>query len=153
MVELTLGSEEIRLIQAFQDAVRQWTRGQDSAPLNILDCVVEEERVTFIVQKGHLGLAIGKESRNLLRLKGLLKKDVKVVEFDEDHVTFVTNLFKPFKAQTVTVERKRGGGPLVATVQLAEEEKGKAIGKGGKNVNLVRALARRHHEIDEVKVL
>jgi transcription termination/antitermination protein NusA len=153
MGELTIGHEEIQLIQAVTDAIGQWTRAQGAPPLNILDCYIEEDRLTFIVEKGHLGLALGKEARNLQRLKGMLKKEVKFLEFDEDQANFVSNLFKPFKPKTVVVERKKGGGPLVATVELVEEEKGKAIGKGGKNVNLVRVLARRHHQIDEVKVL
>jgi N utilization substance protein A len=153
MGEVTLSHEEIQYIRAAEDAVSQWTRGQGGPPLNILDCVADEERVTFIVKNGQLGLALGKEARNLHRLKESLKREVKFVEYDEDQASFVTNLFKPFLPEMVTVEQKLGGGPLVATVQLKEEEKGKAIGKGGKNANLIRLLARRHHQIDEIKIL
>lgn len=153
MGEVTLSHEEIQYIQAAEDAVTKWTRGQGGPPLRILDCVADEERVTFIVQNGQLGLALGKEARNLHRLKESLKKEVKFVEYDENKEGFITNLFKPFLPESVTVEQKLGGGPLLATVQLKEEEKGKAIGKGGKNANLIRLLARRHHQIDEIKIL
>lgn len=153
MGEVTIGHDEIKYIQAAEEAINTWTRHQGSPDLNIMDCVADEERVTFIVQKGQLGLALGKEARNLHRLKEMFDKEVKFVEFDEEKAAFVHNLFKPFVPESIEVEQKMGGGPLVARVQLKEEEKGKAIGTGGKNANLIRLLARRHHQIDEVKIL
>lgn len=164
MAEITLSTEALQFIQAATDAINHWTiealRADGTVPprpvktqVHIRDCVIEPDRVVFMVEKGHLGLALGRGAANLQRLKERFQKDVKVFEFDEDKAAFVKNVFKPFVPEKVEVEQKRGGGPLVATVTIKAEDKGKAIGKAGKNINLVRTLAKRYHQIDEVKVL
>lgn len=164
MPDITLSGEALRYIQAVEDHVNTWTvrelQTRETVParpvrtqLHVMDCVEDGDRLVFVVEKGHLGMALGHESNHLEKLRQLFQKDIKFVEYDPDRAAFVSNLFKPFKPTKVEVEQKKGGGPLVATVTLSEADKGKAIGKGGKNVNLVRLLAKRHHAIDEVKVL
>lgn len=156
--------EAIQFIQAAEQSINKWTiqalRNEEKVPdrpvktsVHIMDCVIEPERVVFVVQKGYLGVALGREAINLNRLKQQFSKEVKFIEMDEDKATFVKNLFKPFVPERVEMDQKPDGGPLIATVMLKADDKGKAIGKGGKNINLVRALAKRHHLIDEVKVL
>lgn len=164
MGDITISGDAIRYIQAVEDYVSKWTvrelQARGTMPdrpvrtqLHVIDCLDDGDRVVFVVEKGHLGMALGREANHLQKLREILQKDVKFIEYDEDKAVFVQNVFKPFKLEKVTVEQKRGGGPLVATVQIQEESKGKAIGKGGRNVNLARLLARRHHSIDEIKVL
>jgi transcription termination/antitermination protein NusA len=165
MGDITISGEAIRLIQAVEDHVNKWTlkelqrmeklpEGRVRTQLHIIDCVEDgQDRLVFVVEKGHLGMALGREANHLQKLEEMFQKEVKFVEHDPDKAQFVTNLFKPFRVEKVEVEQKRGGGPLVATVMINEEDKGKAVGKKGRNVNLVRLLARRHHNIDEVKVL
>ena len=164
MADITLTGEAIRAIQVVEDYVNQWTirelKDRETPPpgrvrtqLHVMDCFEDGDRMVFIVEKGHLGMALGREANHLEKLREILKKDVKFVEYDADKSAFIQNLFKPFKTTKVEVEQKKGGGPLVATVMLEEADKGKAIGKAGKNINLVRALAKRHHAIEEVKVL
>jgi N utilization substance protein A len=165
MADITLSGEALRYIQAVEEHVNKWTirelkqmekppEGRVRTQLHIIDCVEDGgDRLVFVVEKGHLGMALGREANHLSKLEEMFGKEVKFVEFDPDKAAFMTNLFKPFKVEKVDVEQKRGGGPLVATIQIPETEKGKAVGKKGRNVNLVRLLARRHHNIEEVKVL
>ena len=164
MPEITLSTEALQFIQAAEESINKWTiqalRDEGSVPnrpvktqVHIMDVVIEPDRVVFMVEKGHLGLALGRGAINLQRLKERFQKDAKFIEYDEERVAFVKNVFKPFVPEKVEVEQKKGGGPLVATVTIKPEDKGKAIGKGGKNINLVRTLAKRHHQIEEVKVL
>ena len=40
-----------------------------------------------------------------------------------------------------------------AIVEVEAKDKGKAIGKQGRNISSIRHLAKRHHEIDEVQVI
>ena len=115
----------------------------------ILDCVERENRITFIVGKGKLGKAIGKEAKNIKKLESIFKKEVRFVEYDDDKKQFIINLFKPFKLEKVVVneEEKR------VSVIVNPRDKGKAIGKDGRNINILREIARRQHEIEEIKVL
>jgi len=51
---------------------------------DIMDCMVADDKLIFIVKKGQLGIAIGAKAKNLERLRSLFKKSIKFVEFDSD---------------------------------------------------------------------
>ena len=117
---------------------------------SIRDCVVEDDRVVFIVEKGHLGIAIGSKAKNLERLRQLLKKSVKFVEFEEDKTRFVQNLCKPYNVTKVNFEEN--DGVSVARIEVNPRDKSKLIGKGGRNINMIRKMAQRHHQIKDVQI-
>jgi len=117
----------------------------------IKDCVVEDDRVVFIVEKGQLGIAIGSKAKNLEKLRMLFKKIVKFVEFDEDKTRFVANLCKPYNITKVTFEEN--DGTSVARIEVNPRDKSKLIGKGGRNINMIRKMAQRHHQIKDVQII
>ena len=53
---------------------------------DILDCLITDDKIIFIVRKGFIGLAIGLKAKNIEKLKNLFKKNIKFVEFDDDKV-------------------------------------------------------------------
>jgi transcription termination/antitermination protein NusA len=157
MADLNLSMETIGLITEAEKRLRA----------RIKDAVDEGERIVFITEKGHLGQALGKEAKNLQMMRDLLKKDVKFVEWDEDKQIFIRNLFKPFdvasiRMETLSVavpgETDADGQPVTrikirAIVEVEAKDKGKAIGKAGRNISSIRHIAKRHQEIDEVQVV
>lgn len=149
MSDLELSMEAIGLIAEAEKRLRA----------RIRDAIDEGGRIVFITEKGHLGQALGKEAKNLAMMRELLKKDVKFVEWDEDQQIFVRNLFKPFdldsvRMETTPVSVEDGGGVRTrAIVEVTSDDKGKAIGKGGKNIASIRFIAKRHQDIDEVQVV
>ncbi|MCD6410821.1 MAG: NusA-like transcription termination signal-binding factor [Thermoplasmata archaeon] len=141
MREITLSDEEIRRIRVASDVTK----------VDILDCVEADDRIVFVVRKGLIGFALGKNARNLEILRNLFKKNIWFVEFDENEENFIRNLFKPFEVKSVTIERV--GNRNVAKVEVKQREKSRIIGKGGKNVQLMRALAKRHSSVDDIQIL
>ncbi len=141
MSEITLSNETVQYMRLASKHTKA----------HILDCIVEEDRVTFVVEKGHLGSAIGIKAKNLGKLRGLLKKNVKFVEFDEDKERFIKNLCKPYSLTNITLEEDRSGA-IVAKVEVEPREKSKLIGKSGRNINIIRQLAQRHHGIKDVQI-
>jgi len=116
---------------------------------SIIDCIERGDRITFIVAKGKLGKAIGKEARNIKKLENVFKKEVRFVEYDEDKKQFIINLFKPFKLEKVVVNEEENRVSVIVNAR----DKGKAIGKDGRNINILREIAKRQHGIEEIKVL
>ncbi len=167
MADIELSMESMGLIAEAEKRLRA----------RIRDAVDEGDRIIFITEKGHLGQALGKEARNLHMMRELLKKDVKFVEWDDDKQIFVRNLFKPFDVASIRMEFSKPiprpeleGAPETpsaaeaqglgddkvwtrAIVEVEAKDKGKAIGKGGRNIASIRRIAKRHHEIDEVQVV
>ncbi|MBC7081077.1 MAG: NusA-like transcription termination signal-binding factor [Thermoplasmatales archaeon] len=115
----------------------------------IIDCVGGEDRITFVVEKGKLGKAVGKDARNIKKLEEIFKKEVRFVEYDVDIKQFIINLFKPFKLDKIIFDEKEKR----ASVVVNPNDKGKAIGKDGRNIKIIREIAKRHHGIEELKVL
>lgn len=118
---------------------------------SIRDCVVEEDRVVFIVEKGQLGVAIGSKAKNLEKLRSLLKKSVKFVEFDENRIRFVSNLCKPYEVTKVSVEGNDDAS--VVKIEVNPRDKSKLIGKGGRNINMIRKMVQRHYPIKDVQII
>lgn len=118
---------------------------------NIKDCVVEDDRIVFVVEKGDLGVAIGIKAKKLERLRTLFKKNVKFVEFDEDKERFVRNLCKPYKVNNIVIEGNDNAN--IVRIEVNPRDKSKLIGKGGRNINMIRILARRHHTIKDVQIV
>jgi N utilization substance protein A len=156
--DLSLSMEAIGLIAEAENRLRA----------RIKDAVDEGERIVFITEKGHLGQALGKEAKNLQMMRDLLKKDVKFVEWDDDKQDFIRNLFKPFDVASIRMEStsvspppNADGSPgdgetkvkVRAIVEVEAKDKGKAIGKQGRNISSIRHIAKRHHDIDEVQVV
>jgi N utilization substance protein A len=103
------------------------------------------------VQKGHLGIAIGSKAKNLEKLRSLFKKSVKFVEFDEDKARFVSNLCKPYELTKVSLEGNNEA--MVVRIEVNPRDKSKLIGKGGRNINMIRKMVQRHFPIKDVQIV
>ena len=117
---------------------------------NIIDCVIQNDKLIFIVQKGQLGAAIGIKAKNLERLRNLFKKSIKFVEFDSNKERFIVNLCKPYKVNKIEFEGDEN--EPVAKLEVEISDKSKLIGKDGRNIDVIRQLARRHHSIKDVQI-
>jgi N utilization substance protein A len=136
--EIRLTAESIQYIALFENMTRA----------KILDCIPEEERLVYVVKQGDMGLAIGKNGENINRVKKVLDKPIELVEYSEDPVTFLKNAFGPVSLNSVNIMNKNG--KRLAYVDVPNKEKGLAIGRNGKNIEKVKMLARRHHDIEDV---
>jgi len=135
----------------FSNEVMQYINMASSIiEIDILDCMVVEDRIVFIVQNGQLGAAIGIKARNLDRLRRLFKKNIKFVEFDSNKERFILNLCKPYKVNNIVFEGS--GDSVVARIEVERSDKSKIIGKDGKNIDIIRKLANRHHSIKDVQI-
>ena len=140
MTDILLSNEDMQYINMASKVTKT----------DIMDCLSTEDKLIFIVRKGQLGAAIGVKARNLERLRGLFKKTIKFVEFDSDKEKFITNLFKPYKINSVTLEGENDS--TIAKVEVNVGDKSKVIGKDGKNIEIIRNLARRHHAVKDVQI-
>jgi len=117
---------------------------------DIIDCTISDDFLIFIVKKGQLGAAIGRKAKNLEKLRNLFKKNIKFVEFDDNKEKFIKNLCKPYKIKNINLEEE--GKSTVAKVEVELSDKSKIIGKGGRNIESIRKLAKRHHSIKDVQI-
>lgn len=108
-----------------------------------LDCIIDDsfDRVIYIIKKGDMGFAIGRNGENIKKLHRILGKRVEMVEENEDLEKFIESIFKP--ANISGVRRDEDSGKLMIYVDN-KTDFGKAIGKGGCNVEKARLLVLRY---------
>ncbi|WNY24538.1 NusA-like transcription termination signal-binding factor [Methanolapillus millepedarum] len=139
MSEIKITFEEMQYIARFEDITSA----------KVLDCIVESDRIINVIRQGDMGLAIGKGGENINRAKKAIDKPIELVEYSDDPVTFIKNVFGPvivIKNISITQD----GDKKIASVEVAAKDKGLAIGKGGKNISKVKLLVQRHHGIHDV---
>ncbi len=140
MVEITFSNETVQYI----NMASKYTKA------GIKDCLIEEDRIVFVVEKGQLGIAIGSKAKNLEKLRSLFRKNVKFVEFDNDKERFIRNLCKPYQINTITIDGDEDASMI--RIEVSPRDKSKLIGKGGRNINMIRKLAQRYYPIKDVQI-
>ncbi|HVL48306.1 MAG TPA: NusA-like transcription termination signal-binding factor [Candidatus Thermoplasmatota archaeon] len=139
-MEIKLDADTLRLFTLFERVTRA----------RLKDLMDEPDRVIFVVDEGFVGKAVGKGAVNLKRLREMLNKEVEIFGYAADKKQFIENLFHRHKLEEVTFEQR--SGVEVARVKVDPAAKGKVIGKGGRNVQLARLLADRHHGVRDIIV-
>ena len=133
---IKLSDEEAKKLLFFQQATGAAAR----------DSVEVDGQVIFVVAKGEIGKAIGKQGKNIEILEKLLKKKIIVVEHSDDIKKFAENIFFPIK---IDIENHDRG----ITIKVDKKEKKYVIGKGGRKIKIARVLLKRHFDIDNIRVI
>ncbi len=140
MSEVRLSTEGLRYIALFESLTG--ARAKDCYEDN------ENNRLIFVVKSGDMGLAIGKGGEHINRVKRAIGKHIEIIEYAEDPVEFVKNAFHPVSIKNVNLVQKENR--RIAYVEVLTKEKGLAIGRDGKNIEKVKKLSLRHHNIEDV---
>lgn len=140
MSEVKLSTDGIRYIALFENLTGARAK----------DCFEDSEnnRLVFVIKNGDMGLAIGKGGDHINRVKKAIGKHVEIIEYSDDPVEFVKNAFHPVSIKNVNIVVK--DDKRIAYVEVLTKEKGLAIGRDGKNIEKVKKLSTRHHNIDDV---
>jgi len=141
--KIKLTSDELRLMSLFQSITSVTAR----------DCVVDDkmDRVIFIVNKGQMGLAIGKGGATIRQLQNVVARKVELVEYSDDASDFVRNILNPQMVNDVKItQRADGSKQAVVTVDI--KRKGVVVGKEGRNAEKARLLAKRYFQISNVLI-
>ena len=85
--EIKLSSDQLGLISIFQNM----------SGATVRDCIVDEKggRLIFIINKGQMGLAIGKKGATIQNIERVVKKPVEVVEWSDDPAEMIRNALDP----------------------------------------------------------
>ena len=144
MVEIKLTSDELRLMSLFQSITSATAR----------DCIVDDrmERVIFVVNKGQMGLAIGKGGSTIKQLQNVVAKKVELVEFSDDPVEFIRNMLNAEMVGDVRIS-DRSDGTKQAVVVVDARKKGAVVGREGRNAEKARLLAKRYFQISNVLIV
>jgi N utilization substance protein A len=119
----------------------------------VRDCIVDEKggRLIFIVNKGQMGLAIGKRGATIQNIERVVKKPIEVVEWSDDPAEMIRNALDPNAVQEVRLTDKLDGTKSISVIVDARR-KGAVLGRGGKNAEKVRLIAKKYFDISSVQI-
>ncbi len=140
MAEVVLTEDCMRLISQFERLTGAGSR----------DCVIDERnnRIIFVINPGEMGLAIGKSGSSIKKAMEVMGKRIEVVEYASNPEQFLKNCFLP--AKVLDVDLEGNDDEKVAYITVADEDRGIAIGKEGKNIFKAKKLAQRQYNISDV---
>ncbi len=140
---IKLSTDQMRMMSLFQNVTGATAR----------DCVEDEkqDRVIFVVNSGKMGLAIGKGGIHIKSLQNIVKRNVELVEFDDDPAKFLSNLLNSKLISEVKIN-KRADGTKQAIVMVDPRKKGIVVGREGRNAEKARLLAKRYFDISSVLI-
>jgi N utilization substance protein A len=144
MTEIKLTSDELKLISLFSSVTSATAR----------DCIVDDrmDRVIFVVNKGQMGLAIGKGGATIKQLQQVVGRKVELVEFSEDPAEFVRNMLNAEMVSDVKINDRMDGSKQ-AIVTVDARKKGAVVGREGRNAEKARLLAKRYFNITNVLIV
>jgi len=110
------------------------------------------DRVIFIVNKGHMGLAIGKGGSTIKQLQNVVAKKVELVEYSDDVIKFISNILNSDLINEIKIN-ERIDGTKQAVVVVDAKKKGVVVGREGRNAEKARILAKRYFQISNVLIV
>ena len=110
------------------------------------------DRVIFVVNKGQMGLAIGKGGSTIKQLQNVVTKKVELVEHSEEVIEFISNILNSEMINEIKLT-ERMDGTKQAIVVVDAKKKGVVVGKEGRNAEKARLLAKRYFQISNVLIV
>ncbi len=142
MTGIRLTSDELRLMSLFQSITTVTAK----------DCVIDEkmDRVIFVIDKGDMGLAIGRNGSTIRTLQNMIGKRIELVEYSDDLAEFVKNMLGREVVLDVKIGNHSSNHGKVVTVIVDSRKKGMVVGREGRNVEKARLLTKRYFDVANV---
>ena len=139
MATATYDTEMIRTLNMFESMTDVEAR----------DCMMKEDEAYFIVPEGKAGMAIGKGGKVVKKVQNQLGKDVKIFEYKDNLGAFVNNLVS-VDIRSLDIKDTENGKTV--EINVSNDNKGQLVGRDGENIDTIRDILKRTHNVNEVTV-
>ncbi|HDQ59908.1 MAG TPA: NusA-like transcription termination signal-binding factor [Candidatus Woesearchaeota archaeon] len=137
MTGIKLSLDDIAFINLFEKTTKA----------SVKDCIVDEQKnkITFVVNEGHIGMAIGRGGANIKKLEHRMNKKLEVIEFSKDPLKFLTNLLRPIKVKNAYVSERSDGKKTVYASVMRDR-----MGMVKTKVKNARNLLEKYYKFDDI---
>lgn len=142
MPQRRLSDEARRYLQAFETETGVQPR----------DCVVDEgrERILLVIPPREIAAAIGPGGETVTAAEAALGTEIKLVAGANTAGDLIANALAPAAVYNVDIEER--GEETVASVTVARDDVGVAIGVDGRNIEAARVLGERHFGVTDIEI-
>ena len=118
------------------------------------DCFPIEETIIFFVNPGKAKIAVGKQGMNIKKLKSMINKEVKVIEFSKDVVGLVRNVVFPLKPKSVEIVTNEDTESIINIEFKSPKERRILLDNNQKKLKLLKDIVNRYHkDINDIRIL
>jgi len=113
----------------------------------VKDCFQVEDTIYFIVAQGDIAKALGKKGSVVRLLRQQLNKNIRVIEYHEEDIHFLTNVVYPLNVEKIEKE-----GNTIFLRDGNKKTKSLLIGRGGRKLQVLNRALQRFFPGIEVKI-
>jgi N utilization substance protein A len=126
-----------------EETIRLITLFEGLTGVSVKDCVVSENNEVFmLIEEGKIGIAIGKNGKNIKKIESLVKKNIKLFEFSPDINIFIKRII-PYANKLNLKDDK-------LEVWVEKKYRPVVIGRDKKNLNILKKILERNFGIKEL---
>jgi len=114
---------------------------------NVKDCIANEKLI-FIIEENEMGKAIGRNGVNIKRMEVLLKKKIKLAEYNKDILQFIKNMIHPVELSDIKQENR-----IITIYGKDSSTRAMLVGRERQNINHLTDVVKRYFDIKEIKVM
>ena len=100
-------------------------------------------QLVFIVEEGQAGKAIGKSGMHIRKLQHLIKKRIRVIEFNHDPKEFIKNVIAPLEVESITQQENK-----ITLSSQDTKTKGMLIGRDRQNLKELNMIVQKFFKIE-----
>jgi transcription termination/antitermination protein NusA len=115
--------------------------------VKVKDIYARGESLWFVIEKGGMFKAIGKNGSKVKKVEDMIKKKIKLIEYDSDVCKFCVGMIYPVKAKNIELK----DDDLIITCEDFKS-KGLLIGRERKNLKELKEVLLRYFKIGDIIV-
>ena len=137
---MKFGEHEIQFLNALRSV----------SSVEAKDCLIGDKTISFVVNEGQMGPAIGKGGVNIKKLEDTFKKRIEIVEFREKPEAFFQGAFSRIKFASFEIT-SNSENKKVLVAKLDSENRKKLLNSPGK-LKRVKELLERNFDLADVRI-
>jgi N utilization substance protein A len=139
MTKIKYTAEMLKVIALFESVTKA----------KLKDCFIDDLGIlVFVVDERDMSKAIGKGGATVRRIKDMLKRKIKIVEFSPNLEEFASNLIYPIKPKSIELS---DGTLTVAGEDI--ESRSMLIGRDSRNLKNYKAILQRYFDVKEMRIM
>ena len=135
---MKLDNDTIELINLFEKITNS----------HVKDCFNNNGIIVFVVKNGEARNAIGIKGRNVNKIEYMIKKKIKIVEYNDDVVKFVRSFLFPIKPSDIKFEND-----IIEIKADDMKDRGILIGRDRKNLINLKEVVGKYFKVSDIKIV
>ena len=137
-------------IKYTNDDIQNITTFENITKSHVVDYANENSTLYFVIKTDNFKKLIGKNGSNIKEIQKKMNQNLIIYKYSESIEQFTKNIINiPLKKIDITGNDQK----KTISIEIEKRDKGLLIGRGGKNINIIKTFLKRQHNIDNIKII